>query len=646
MPRFIDIDGGTPIAAAQEACAAIGADYIGTVTAIKTAGYTAAAGETVPADATDGGFTVTLPEAPADGSRIIVKKVDDTENTVLVQRTGDDVFNRVGGPSYVQLTKPSQTVVLRYQDGVWHVIGMGIAPASLDKYYATVDSIQTLRDKTVVIPKVSSVYVDSADILNANHVIDPADGRMPWMSPAPRYQWADVLRFNRVFGAPTFEVHESGSWGSGTDNPFHWSGRGGSVQIADGTSRTGVRWTWNNGNVPVSRIRWWAIQVGVTTPSPVLNFLIEGSANGSSWTTLHSSTATVVNGAGVWLSQSAWSGGNYLRLTITTSAGVINVGNIAGLTTRLGQYGQNNESAVLWDNTGNVTIGATSERSGGVLNVGETTATTAAGGIVFGSDVTLYRSAANTLKTDDTLIVGTAGTAAGSAATIDGTQTLTGKTVAAGKFTGDGSLSQSATLASYNTADQTTNYERYRAYWSSHQFQIGCEVGGSGSIRALKFYSNVNYAITLNPTATAPSSGGTINALVNTSGAGAGQFGVNGQLSATSSTQYGLSVTPTIGQGGTAGYTAMLVNVTESATGSGAKRLIDAQVGGATKFAVSNTGALSVSGTAATISSGTGSPEGAVTAVVGSLYTDTSGGAGSTLYVKESGSGNTGWAAK
>ena len=44
--------------------------------------------------------------------------------------------------------------------------------------------------------------------------------------------------------------------------------------------------------------------------------------------------------------------------------------------------------------------------------------------------------------------------------------------------------------------------------------------------------------------------------------------------------------------------------------------------------------------------SGTGTPEGAVTAEVGSLYTRTNGGAGTTLYVKESGSGNTGWVAK
>jgi hypothetical protein len=46
------------------------------------------------------------------------------------------------------------------------------------------------------------------------------------------------------------------------------------------------------------------------------------------------------------------------------------------------------------------------------------------------------------------------------------------------------------------------------------------------------------------------------------------------------------------------------------------------------------------------LGSGSGSPEGVVTASVGSLYTRTNGGAGTTLYVKETGSGNTGWAAK
>lgn len=43
---------------------------------------------------------------------------------------------------------------------------------------------------------------------------------------------------------------------------------------------------------------------------------------------------------------------------------------------------------------------------------------------------------------------------------------------------------------------------------------------------------------------------------------------------------------------------------------------------------------------------GAGSPETVVTAPIGSLFLRTDGGAGTTLYVKESGSGNTGWVGK
>lgn len=46
------------------------------------------------------------------------------------------------------------------------------------------------------------------------------------------------------------------------------------------------------------------------------------------------------------------------------------------------------------------------------------------------------------------------------------------------------------------------------------------------------------------------------------------------------------------------------------------------------------------------ILSGTGTPEGAVAAPVGSLFMRTNGGANTTLYVKESGAGTTGWVAK
>lgn len=53
-----------------------------------------------------------------------------------------------------------------------------------------------------------------------------------------------------------------------------------------------------------------------------------------------------------------------------------------------------------------------------------------------------------------------------------------------------------------------------------------------------------------------------------------------------------------------------------------------------------------VMGSGAKILSGSGSPEGSKTAPVGSLYLRSDGGAGTTLYVKQSGTGNTGWVGK
>jgi hypothetical protein len=57
------------------------------------------------------------------------------------------------------------------------------------------------------------------------------------------------------------------------------------------------------------------------------------------------------------------------------------------------------------------------------------------------------------------------------------------------------------------------------------------------------------------------------------------------------------------------------------------------------------TGTIFMIGTLS-IRTGAGTPEGAVTAPVGSLFLRTDGGAGTTLYVKQTGTGNTGWGAK
>lgn len=94
------------------------------ITAVKTTTYTAAAGEYVPCDATSGGFTVTLPTAPADGSMITVKKTDSSSNVVTISRGGSDVFNASGGATSVSLTRQGQGIRLVYKatGAIWYVL--------------------------------------------------------------------------------------------------------------------------------------------------------------------------------------------------------------------------------------------------------------------------------------------------------------------------------------------------------------------------------------------------------------------------------------------------------------------------------------------------------------------------------------------
>lgn len=162
--------------------------------------------------------------------------------------------------------------------------------------------------------------------------------------------------------------------------------------------------------------------------------------------------------------------------------------------------------------------------------------------------------------------------------------------------------STSTGIALYNTADQTTNYERLEAIWSGSTAIIRTVQGGSGSIRTLQLLSG-SRGFTIrgasSPIIEAISGNTTLTSgiLAITSG------GVN--LNGTSATQIGVSISPTVTQSSTAGYTMLLVNPTESTTGSGTKLLADFQVGGASKFKIDNAGKVTSTATAINIATQT-----------------------------------------
>lgn len=155
--------------------------------------------------------------------------------------------------------------------------------------------------------------------------------------------------------------------------------------------------------------------------------------------------------------------------------------------------------------------------------------------------------------------------------------------ITAGSLLGSAVLPQSSTLSAFNTSDRTTNYERARWYWSGNVFNIVSENGGTGTKRDMQLVGHGGLLIR-----GAASSSGAVAISDTTGSSGAVVLSVSGTLSASSGVQIGQNIAPTYNQSGSAGYTAHQVNVTETATGSGAKKLTDLQVGGASKFSVSN----------------------------------------------------------
>lgn len=94
-------------------------------TAVKTSAYTAAVDDLVPVDTTSGSVTITLPTAPANGSRITVSHVTrGGSNTVTIAAGGSDVFNKTGGATSLVLSLETSAVTLQYtaSGAIWYPI--------------------------------------------------------------------------------------------------------------------------------------------------------------------------------------------------------------------------------------------------------------------------------------------------------------------------------------------------------------------------------------------------------------------------------------------------------------------------------------------------------------------------------------------
>jgi hypothetical protein len=149
-------------------------------------------------------------------------------------------------------------------------------------------------------------------------------------------------------------------------------------------------------------------------------------------------------------------------------------------------------------------------------------------------------------------------------------------------------LATGSAAAFYNTADQTTNYERLVMSWSSNVFTIQSEKGGTGTLRGLKLASSIGNSILLqndasNVHTTQVSSGGVYcNVFTNT-----------GSLTSTSAAQGFASFSGTVNQtSGTGSWDGLLINPTLTAVGSGGANLLRLQAGSVNKLRVTSAGLI------------------------------------------------------
>lgn len=176
--------------------AAIGASAPVTVTAVKTAPYTAAAQDMIPVDTTSGGITVTLPAAPADKTRVVVKKIDSSANVVTVQRGGSDVFDKASGGTSLTLTLQFQTLSVQYNSAtsIWYVVATdrplaGLATGVVKNTTTTgAPSIAVAADIPVVAPGVAGP-LNAAD---TTLIVADANGHFP-TTAMPLSAQRDVL---------------------------------------------------------------------------------------------------------------------------------------------------------------------------------------------------------------------------------------------------------------------------------------------------------------------------------------------------------------------------------------------------------------------------------------------------------------------
>lgn len=133
--------------------------------------------------------------------------------------------------------------------------------------------------------------------------------------------------------------------------------------------------------------------------------------------------------------------------------------------------------------------------------------------------------------------------------------------------------STSTGLSSYNTSDQTTNYERVLESWVSNSYTLATSQGGTGTQRSITISGGPNSSAVFRNSSDLL---GHFTLNSNLSGtANVAQLGVGGSWNNTAAQAVGISLVSNANQTSTGGYDALFVSIFESGSGSGARNLMN-----------------------------------------------------------------------
>ena len=180
-------------------------------------------------------------------------------------------------------------------------------------------------------------------------------------SPIPKYLWHDVFAFCRV-NTPTYYVStDNSTWTEDTLDKRHFANKDNlSITVIKTTGQTGARWVWNSAGFQYCMAAWLVIGVAYSSTAANVTILFESSADGTTWTTRHTSTHQASSNP-IWCKVKSNSADAYLRLTLTKdtsdTTGTMAIGAIKLLTPRWGNQGQGSELEYpyTWDENGVIT---------------------------------------------------------------------------------------------------------------------------------------------------------------------------------------------------------------------------------------------------------------------------------------------------